>query len=233
MTLLPASVSDAERHAWHYWFVDGLPYLLSGAGCLLAAATPLTKGVVPRLTFAVFSAVAFALALLIYFRMGRILGWLRARLTYPRTGYVSPPYFAEEVRAPLGLTILAIGSVAEQRASEDERIREDWRRRGVLLVFVGSVAALLGGVPQVNRWICLVVGLAASALLRILTRNDDRLSGGVLVGLPFVAVYISMYNVAENARMGFFLIGIGTFLVLEGALRLIRYLRHHPRVQPS
>ena len=31
----PSPVLDAERRAWNYWFVDGLPNLVSGVLCLL------------------------------------------------------------------------------------------------------------------------------------------------------------------------------------------------------
>lgn len=236
MSDLPASVSDAERHAWHYWFVDGLPHLLSGAGCLSVAAAILLKDILSGLPFVGFAVVAYGCAVIIILRMRKILDWLKARMTYPRTGYVTPPYFAyfaHEQRVPTALTILAIGKVAEQRASEDERIRQDLRHQRVAVSVIITVGAVLATLVAANRWICLAAGLATSVLLWVVTRKDDRLSGVVLLGLPIVAFFYAVSSMVRNERTGFFLAGIGLWGLLEGGLRLVRYLRHHPRVQPS
>lgn len=224
-----ASVSDAERRAWSYWFVDGLPHMVSGVGCLVVAATILMSNVLPnRKLVVVFTVITYGLAALILFCMRRILEWLKARITYPRTGYATPPYFAEQAPPVAVLTMLAIQGADAQRAIEAERLRQDQWRRGVLLVAIYTVAAMLTAVVVADRWICLVAGLACGAILWLVAGRDDRLSGVVLLSLPFSAIYVSLFAVLRSERLAFFLAGVGILLLLKGTVKLVEYLRQHP-----
>jgi hypothetical protein len=133
---MPSSnaIPEAERRAWSYWFVDGLPNLVAGLLCLLLASISfLLSGPHPVRSPLVITLAAVALVIFaaVFIRFRQTLEWLKARITYPRTGYTAPPYFALTFDAspPADLTMLNLSEAANQGilpdASEAEREHQD------------------------------------------------------------------------------------------------------------
>lgn len=232
-------VLDAERHAWNYWFVDGLPNLVAGLLCLLLASISfLIAGShhVPSPLVITLTVIAFGIFIAVFSRFRQTLEWL-ARITYPRTGYTAPPYFTLTYDAPLpsDLTMLNLSKAVNQgilpNASEAERERQD-RYRRLWLTLAVFVAAVLCAATIHERWICGVLGTVAGLGIWLTTRKNERMSWAVAFGLPFAGMYMFIFS-GSNPELtiecrGFFLAGIGLVLTLTGAVGLIRYLRRNP-----
>lgn len=233
-------VLDAERRAWNYWFVDGLPNLVAGLLCLLLASISfLLSGphhVRSRLLITL-AVIVFGIFAAVFLRFRQTLEWLKARITYPRTGYTAPPYFALTFDAspPADLTMLNLSEAVNQgilpNASEAERERQD-RYRRLWLTLAVFVAAVLCAAFIHERWICGVLGTAAGLGIWLTTRKNERMSWAVAFGLPFAGMYMFMFRGSNPGlnieRLGSFLAGMGLVLTLTGAISLIRYLRRNP-----
>ena len=226
-------IVSAEQRAWSYWFADGLPTLTAGIGSLLIAfvllysrhrpATPLTIALI---------LVALFLYGAVLLRYKQVVEWLKSKFTYPRTGYVSPPYFAEDGTLPVDFTALSLQGADAQRPSDIERVHADRKKRmvfTVVMVLVATIATMF--IP--NRWICAGAGVVLAAALWLGSRKDERLSWIVLVGFPFIGFYMTAFlatHVTGPDRVAYFLAGGGVLFVADGALRLLRYLRLNPVV---
>lgn len=221
-------VLDAEQRSWHYWFVDGLPNLVAGTACLLIGFFLLTAQARPRKPFVLgFGVAAMVLYGVLLFRMKQVIEWLKARITYPRTGYAAPPYFTNDNDTlPFDLTTLSLSGTDAKRSSDVERLGQDRRRRAWLVIALLLLAVGATWFIE-SRWICLVVGLVASFSLWWGTRDNERAAWIEMIAFPFVGFYLLIFPVAQRNRMTFFVLGGGLALVLSGAFSLVRYLRHN------
>ena len=223
---------SAEQRSWAYWFADGLPTLTAGVGSLALAffmlysrhrpATPITIGVL---------LVAFFLYGAVLLRYKQVVEWLKSKFTYPRTGYVSAPYFVEDPSLPVDFVTLSLQGADAQRPTDADRVRADRKKRAFI---VGGPLLLMTIATMfiANRWICAVAGVVLAGALWLGARKDERLSWIVLVGFPFIGFYMTAFlavHVSGPDRVAYFLAGGGALFVLEGAWKLIHYLRLNPR----
>ena len=87
-----ARTIDAGRRAASYWFEDGLPELLFGFALALLGITTLLAGRYLSLNWTRGLTAGAVLTLLaVWFFHRQVLDVLKARITYPRTGYAQPP----------------------------------------------------------------------------------------------------------------------------------------------
>jgi len=223
---------QAERRSWHYWFEDGLPSLLTSAGCLLIAFFMLyprhhSKSL-PRAVLSLTAVVLYG-AILIFHR--QILDWLKARITYPRTGYVSPPYFAEDPAPSLDLTALSLQGADANRPEDAARLHAD-RKHRLWLAIALTLVAIVPTMFVRSPWICSATGVLLGAALWFGARHEQRLSWIVLGGFPLVGFWMSIFlspAVIGPERVAYFLAGAGLLFFVDGALSLVRYLAHNPR----
>lgn len=221
----------AEQRSWRYWFEDGLVTLVGGFGCLVVAfflfydhERPITP-----LTLAVTLLALFLYGAVLLFQR-QIVEWLKARITYPRTGYAQP-YFTEDGTMPLGLSILTPGGADAKRVEEWQRVRKDRYKRTVLTLGLVTAASLTMMFIH-NRWICFPTGMVMSAAVWFGSRKEQCVSGIVLAGLPLVGLYLTIFvadHVVGAERVAYFLAGAGAVFFLDGAVSLIRFLRRNPR----
>lgn len=233
MTQPLSPIVSAQQRAWSYWFADGLPTLTAGIGSLSIAfvllysrhrpATSLTIGLI---------LIALFLYGVVLLRYKQVVEWLKSKFTYPRTGYVNPPYFAEDKSLPLDFMTLSLQGADAQRPADVERVHADRKKRVFLvagLVLIVTTATMF----IANRWICAAAGVVLAAALWLGSRKDERLSWIVLVGFPFVGFYMTAFlatHVTGPDRVAYFLAGGGVLFVADGTLRLLRYLRLNPVV---
>ena len=115
MPALDSNISDSQlaRRARDYWHVDGLPTLV-GAALYLAVVgfvlfmlqliehASVVKNnwlsewvVMPVVGFAIMTFPFWGIAILVWLSLNweDVIQWLKARVTYPRTGYVAPPSY--------------------------------------------------------------------------------------------------------------------------------------------
>ena len=227
---------DAEARAWRYWFSDGLATLVAGLTCLIIAWFLFLDH---RRPLNPVSIILVVVTLLAYggliFRQRELVEWLKSKITYPRTGYVRPPYFTDDGSQPLDLTVLSLGGADATRTQEWRRVRQDRNRRAVFLL-VFAVPAILAMYVIHNPWICTIAGFGLSAAFWFGARNEQRLSWVVLAGLPFFGLYMTIFHIGSTPgpnRAAFFLGGAGLLFLVDGALNLVRYLRKNPRQQGS
>ena len=229
----PSPVLDAEHRAWNYWFVDGLANLVGGLLCLLLASVsflvPAPHHVASPLVITL-AVLGYCIYALVFSRFRQTLEWLKARITYPRTGYATPPYFTNWEVPPIELNMLNLSNVAEKEALNARRVREDVHRRGwffVAIIAAAEISTLLIETP----WICGVMGTTAGLKIWLTTRKNERMSWAVAFALPFAGLYMFAFpglnRTLRIERLGFFLAGVGLVLVLTGAISLVRYLRRN------
>lgn len=223
-------VLDAERRAWNYWFVDGLPNLVSGVLCLLISSVYVLASGPPHvrspLVIATFS-VVFGIYVVVFLRLRQTLEWLKSRITYPRTGYATPPYFTHWEAPPIELNMLSLSNAAEKEAFNTRRAHEDSHRRGwffVAILAAAGISTLLIEKP----WICAATGIVAGLGICLTARRNQRMSWVVVFGLPFAGMYMYIFPTRHTERAASFLAGVGLVLALTGAIALIRYLRRNP-----
>ena len=234
MTSTLSPTLQAERRSWHYWFADGLPSLVTGVGCLLIAFSMLYPRHHSKSLFrAVLTLTAAVLYGVILIFQRPILDWLKARITYPRTGYVSPPYFAEDPAPPPELTTLSLHGADAQSLEDDVRLHADPKHR----LWITVALTLVAVVPTMfvrSPWICSATGVLLAAALWFGARHEQRLSWIVLGGFPIVGFWMSIFfspAIIGPERIAYFLAGAGALFFLDGAVSLLRYLRRNP--QPS
>ena len=217
-------VLDAKQRASEYWFVDGLTYLLLGLA-LLSISICMLFPPRPRAFWQLglwAALLGLYIASLLWQR--QILEWLKARITYPRTGYVQSPFD----RTASGLVELGLEGRDERRAAA-ERLAADQRKRLLLaasLAVAGSLAMLLID----SRWVYTAVSvLFASAMWPL--RKHEKVSWITIAGLPALGVYMTI-SVAPGAypphRVAWLMAGWGGLFVLEGTIALTRYLLRNP-----
>ncbi len=232
MTSTLSPTLRAERRSWHYWFEDGLPSLVTSAGCLLMAfflLYPHYHSNSPVRAILTITAVLLYGTTLIGQR--QILHWLKARITYPRTGYVSPPYFAEDSVTSLDLTTLSLQGADANPPEDAARLHADRKHR----LWLAIALTLIAIVPTMfirSPWICSATGVLLAAATWFGARNEQRLSWIVLGGFPIVGFWMSVFlspAIIGPERIAYFLAGAGVLFFLDGAASLIRYLLRNPR----
>ena len=221
MTEIDSKIVEAGRRAKTYWEIDGLPAMLVGASTILIGLL---------LYFASFQSAWFLPALAVFFLLWSVLNKketlekLKARITYPRTGYVAPPQAYEQAEY---LSTVPLSEPAV--APSSDRYPVDRRRAAisrVTLVPLGVglwIAALLLG----NRWpACAACVVGAVDLWWKSSKKPPWTN--ILVFLVEGAV-MAVFSITRG--LGIVLGVNGVILMARGTGLLIRYLRQHPATQ--
>ena len=226
MSIKSPRILDAKQRAWQYWFVDGLTHLLLG----LALLSMSICGLFPPRPRAFWQLALLAAPLGLYVALilwqRQILEWLKTKITYPRTGYVQPPFDA--VAGAAGMVELGLEGSDERRA-EAERLAADHRKR-LLLAASLAVPGLFAMLLSENRLVPTVASvLLASALWAL--RKFEKVSWITIVGLPVLGICMTIFvtpGAYPSHRMAWLMAGLGGLFVLEGTIALARYLLQNP-----
>ncbi len=230
---------QAEQRAQQHWVEDGLPSIIAGVGGLVLAFFILyrTNGHSP------FKIVLLLSALTLYWAISQhqieIVDWLKTRLSYPRTGYVRPPYSPEDKSLPLDFTMLSMQGVDTTLAEEIKQARARSMRRfliGLSFMLVAFVAFAYFHSSWIHSpWVYSVLSLSFVAMLWLLALIEHRrLSWTLVAGFSLVGLCLSVFQrqgIVGPDQFGYFLVGISLVTILNGAVSLIRFLRRNP--QPS
>ena len=218
-------IESPGRRAAAYWFVDGLPEILFGLFSLLLAGFGMAAG---NLRFQARYSGVLAVCLFfsltgyaIWFLHRPVLNFVKARITYPRTGYAHPPEDFPSKNHPHAKT-LTLGTFRPS----DENV-SSFASHTVPLIFGG--AAVMGFLRPTSWGLPLVmVGIAAGIYL--LHRNGVR-PYSLLSVLPLVlaGIIAAAWNPAIPWRLMAPLILSGFWLLGIGPWTLVRYLRYHPK----
>jgi hypothetical protein len=223
-----ALVDSPGRRAATNWFADGLPEIVVGLEFAILSGLCLWLFYLHLHTWMKMLPAATILLLIILVNGGdrKITQFLKARVAYPRTGYVQPPEHAAELEAREPIVSLAIVS----RVHSPRENVTDFRRRTVSVLFAGWI------IPgAINRPWGLPVGMAAvAAALYALNRSTERpyrwwyalllpLAGLACMGLRFGKVD------PDLVRQSCVFVIAGVWLFAQGAWTLFAYLRRNPR----
>jgi hypothetical protein len=225
----PSSVLDAEQRAWRYWFADGLPTLIAGLCGFLWGFSMLYSGQPPETPLSVaVSFAAFGLYGAVLLRHREIVEWLKARITYPRTGYVRLPIPSENTTRLTLLALSAQGTDATREAQAQSAHSE--RQRRMVFVVALVLLAQFGMMVVENRWVFTAAGIVITAALWI-TRKDYRLSPIVLLGFPCLGFYMTIILASRATGMdpfAYFMVGGGVLFMLDGAIAMMRHIGRKP-----
>ena len=218
------SESSPGRRAASYWFIDGVPEIISGLALALLGGLWLRSEWTRSLPWIerVWSLAAMLLLLAVLFGWERkIAQYIKARLTYPRTGYVRPPVPLGEARR--SETIVSLG--LRQQPPPDENVTA-FRERTVFVLFVGGWAGHLISSP----WGLPLMMSAVAFALYLLNRAGERpyrwWSTLFLPAAAFLCVGLDLPGVLQRGVV--YVIG-GVWLFAQGASTLYRYVRTNPR----
>jgi uncharacterized membrane protein len=233
MSNSPSPLFLAENRSWTYWFADGLPQLLIGISAVLfgfyfiSMTTPSSSK-----ALVVLSVVAFGSYLLIQLRAAQILEWLKARITYPRTGYAASPYFAgkETLSCATGLNLPPVQDPNAPAIAEIKRVRKARNRRLSRTYILLAITSVVLWFVHAS-WICALTGIVMGIILWLGTRADKSVSLLVILGFPVVGFSIGTLQLAPHARVGSLILGVGLLFLLEGFVSLLLYLRRNPVTQ--
>lgn len=110
-----AQINQTIRKTWSYWYIDGLTEIAGGVIVLLLAALYALLALPPLKPYA---ALAIGVGQPIIILVGalitrRVVGYYKAHLTFPRTGYVTYPKRSRKRRAASGVlgAVIAISLV--------------------------------------------------------------------------------------------------------------------------
>ena len=229
-------LTSAERRAARYWFNDGLPTILIGAAYLLMSVFLLYPSEGRSSTSAAVVSFAAVVAYgLLLLRQRQILDWLKARITYPRTGYVAPPRCVDDAQSGLSSEALSLSNRQPSLGEASPELSAQ-RRRQLWLPICLTTAALLPILFVRNPWVCSVAGLMMSAAMWLAARRDQQLTWFALVGFSTVGITLTFLlprSITGPERVAWFLAGSGGVFILDGVLALLRYLRANPRPAPT
>lgn len=202
------NLETARKRTERYWYEDGIWEIGFGLiNLLLAGYFALARWVLSgQLPAPVLVVLQLAVLLAIFGVMGRLVRYLKERITYPRTGYVAYRRGPLKARAR---RILLIGLVS------------------------GGVAAglaLLSNASALRSYTTLISGVVISAMLVYLGARYDllRMYGQAALTLA-ISLSISLLPVGEEAARSLFFGGYGLIFLISGSLVLAGYLR---RTQP-
>jgi hypothetical protein len=205
------------RRAAAYWFSDGLPEIVFGLVSLILGVLGMAWGFQTANVWAFAAAMAALcgfLALLWWDR--KILDFLKARVTYPRTGYVRPP---ADPKPPFG------GMVGIPNPRPYDRNEADFRGPAIVFFSAMVVAPMANG-----RWIVPVLMTIAAVLVYAFNRREALPYSWRSVLPIAVAGWASAWLDLPDASRHFLPILIGGgWLLSRGVWTLARYLRAHPR----
>ena len=211
------SVLQARERAWRYWESDGFYGLVMGTAIILLGLGDLwSYGI--RFSAGEFYGDALRIAAFLLFveenSAGWIIGWLKARVTYPRTGYVTPPQQTVELQ------------IDKEAFPPPKQTREE----AVDKIQGGTVVLLILGILLNLRW---MFGLFAllHAYLSWHFRNWVYIPWHKkylppLYGFLLIVIPLNMNLIGAMATLV-----AGLITILFGARNLVVYLKKHPAQQ--
>lgn len=198
-------IDNLMRKTKSYWYEDGLVELLAGLFFIAIGLLLLLDWRTPQdAAYKWIFAPGFAVVTIVWILVSRrVIGWLKERITYPRTGYVAYVQPARREKLPRVVMAGVVGAAVSLAVVSSLFLRQDLVR--VVPVLLGAgVAALLvriGGEIGLVRFLVMAVW-------------------SVVVGLALAWLTSDM-----GLSMGLFYALLGVAALLGGVLTLGRYLR--------
>lgn len=207
------SLLGAHERAVKSWSSDGLYSIISGLGVFALGLGLLLENHRRNLGLGLLLNGLAVVVLLDQSFFRKTLGLLKARITYPRTGYVA---FPNSIR---GLWIDPALLASEER----QRLR---KMRWLFCGVVGSATLMGVGIQTGHRWLA----AAGSICIVLITFWCFGRKFAWYASLPILAygAVIAFFPADMYDSIGIAITGVGAFSSVLGATKLGRYLKHHP-----
>jgi hypothetical protein len=211
-TPITDSVLQAERRARSYWDIDGLAVMVQAVAVLLAALWfwyMNSSGAWARNQTDVAAMVCLVGVVLDTIRKPAIILWLKAKITYPRTGYV------------------AVAPPTSMRA-------RGFRFSDLGLVCL-SMALWMVALWVETPWICVAAGAVTGILLWWNSTLEKfpylDLFSICLAGMLAAFLLSAMHRAVHLERFTYTLTVLGALGLVKGIITLLHYVRSNPLVQ--
>jgi hypothetical protein len=214
----PGQADSAGRRAAVYWFSDGLPEIAFGLIYLVWGVLGMAWRfhVGGYWTFAAMLA-AMCGFFVVYVNDRRIVDILKARVTYPRTGYVRPPAIPG---SPSG------GMAGTATPESRDRNVTLFRDSTVYMFFFAMVIVFWAH----GRWGVPVAMTIATVLIHFLSRYEARpYSWWTVSPIALAGWATACLDLPPGSREFLPILIGGVWLLWRGTWTLARYLRAHPR----
>lgn len=200
-------IKQVERRVKRYWYSDGIAELASGGIFILLAIYFGTQGFLDEGSI-VSIILQVSLMLMMVggaFGVRWLVNTLKARLTYPRTGYV------------------------EYRVNEKDAKVRRYVIAGVAMIIAMASIMLVDYIRGLDT-MALVTGLLVGTIFIALRGKSSGLKRFyVLGGLAIVlGVVLSFSGLSQAYALGLFHGLLGIAILISGGLVLRRYLSEHP-----
>ena len=191
---------DIEQKTRRYWYVDGLAEIFIGLLLAVTGLMVLAMEAAPPGSWQRITLVSGMMVIILggAWLGGKIVKAVKARVTYPRTGYVSYHKPSRQRRRRNILIMIPIAAI--------------WT---ILVVIFGK---------GLIAWAPLIEGLVLAAILWVAGMGMLRFY--LLAGLSLAVGGILAYlQIGENMGQMAFNAVMGLFLAISGTITLIQYLR--------
>jgi hypothetical protein len=209
------SVYQAKIRAFRYWNTDGLPLIITGFAFILQGAASFWGHHHRRSILPVFL-IVLAVGILVdqVFRR-KIAGWLKARITYPRTGYAAPPPFTLHTDPAL--------------LSPDE-LKQQRKTKWIWILLPPFLALSLYLSFMYERWWS---ALTAFLIAGIVLFAVVKAKLAWYLPLPSMLYGLLLVLIPPDGRdtTSLTMTGLGVQMFLMGVNMLSRYLHTHPVAQ--
>lgn len=219
------------RRAAAYWFEDGLPELLAGLMLLvffLVMLAAYLRWINPVLFIVLWSA-GFTFIFTLPAWGWKVLDFIKTRLTYPRSGYATPPgdpgpgqdFFYDLLGKRKSETILTLRTAPPPKTN----VTNFGFRIIIILAIMGFFSPLC-----TKGWAVALITLAMAAMLYLITRRDAHAYTWISV-LPvaLAGLMAAFWDLPPDIRKFIPLLIVSGWLVVRGAWLLVRFLHKHPR----
>jgi hypothetical protein len=219
-----STIRAARARAQDYWEIDGLPKIVSGISTLVMGTLYFFM---LRNESAQLLALVGVIAVFLFEIQGGqedILGWLKARITYPRTGYVDSQGETRPLETAFSSTSEAVLKVAPL-----SRLRQKISSLGLIILFSALLFCWGNAIYVGTPWICVSAGALSSICILLAShRRRSNLAWLTSVGWMLIGVALATWPVARHARVIFLFMGSGSLSLLIGTIALLQYLYRPP-----
>lgn len=200
-------IKEVEQRVKRYWYTDGIAELAGGVMFILLGLYFGIQGYVGENSL-VSIILQVSLALLIIagaFGVRWLVNVLKARLTYPRTGYV------------------------KYRVNESDAKRRRWVVAGLAMVVAIASILLVDTLRGLDSMV-LVTGLLVGVIFIALRGKSAGLKRFYALGVLAIllGVCLAFANLPQAYSLGLLYGLLGLVLLISGALVLRRYLSENP-----
>lgn len=222
-------IDTAMHNAERYWYEDGFENMFWGI--LLLAGLIFPFGVGPHDSTHFFlrlvSGYLVALSFLILHR--RVIGWLKSRITYPRTGYAAPPPSAIGIkRHDTGFWPAPFPTPAEEEYLDRHETLEKWKFVCLIAIFILAHVHAEG----INRWLVLAIAVFFGVVAKY-SQAPGNAAWATFILAVIVGLATAFSPIPNDWRFQIMLVLFGGISLVIGVCRLVIFLHHRPSILPT